>query len=209
LRKTAGALHIVGSAAGPVGGDRTDLDVEVTAGATLVVRTVAAQLVFPGARGEPSHAATTAVVGPGATLRWLPEPVVAVRGADHRSDTRIAMAGDAVLVWRDIAVLGRHDEASGSLRQRLRVDRDGRPLVCNELQLGPAWPHASGPTGTGGRRVVATVLVVGGERADAQFTSSAAVRVGVCELATDAVLVTALADSVEDLAPVLAAFAAP
>jgi urease accessory protein len=194
LRPTPEGLHIVGSAAGPVGGDDIAFDVALKAGAALEVRSVAAQLVYPGARGEPSHASTRVTLAAGAALRWLPEPLVVVRGADHRVVTEIAITGDASLVWREIAVLGRHDEAAGSVRQRLRVTRDGAPLLTTDVQLGPAWPHAAGPAGTNGARVVATILLVG--HAPPSLAVSPALRVGVCQLAADAYLITALADSV-------------
>jgi urease accessory protein len=191
-----------------VGGDEIEFDIAVAAGASLSVRSVAAQLVYPGPTGEPSRWTTRATLGRDAALRWLPEPVVAVRGADHRAATHIKMDKGASLVWRDVAVLGRHGEASGSLRQRLRVEREGRPLVCTEVMLGPASPHAAGPAGTGGRRVIATLLVIGGGCSVATTLPTAlGVRVGVCELADDAFLLTALSDSVERVMPVLAATA--
>jgi urease accessory protein len=208
LRRTADGLHIVGSAAGPVGGDQIDLDVELAAGASLSVRSVAAQLVFPGPRRQPSRATTRVALGADAVLRWLPEPVVAVRGADHRAVTRITMADRASVLWRDIAVLGRHDEESGSLRQRLRVESCGRPLLCTEVALGPTWPHAAGPVGVGARRVVATVLLVGDFNMGRSLPAVDGVRVGACALAGDALLVTALSDSVEALTPLLVALGA-
>lgn len=159
LRPTNGALHLVGSAAGPVGGDDAAFEVAVEAGADLVIRTVAAQTLYPGR--SPSHARYEVTVRAGASLSWLPEPTIAVRGADHRVTVDIDLAADASLVWRDVIVLGRHAESSGSVAQRLRVVRDGRVLVCTENRLGPAWAHAEGPAGTAGYRVVATELVVG------------------------------------------------
>jgi urease accessory protein len=209
LRETPDGLHVVGSAAGPVGGDDTSLDVEVANAAALTVRTVAAQLLFPGANGRPSRAVTRLRLGVDATLTWLPEPVVAVRGADHRGETTIVMATGASLVWRDVAVLGRHDEDSGSVRQRLRVERDGQPLVCTDVMLGPAWPHASGPAGTAGSRVVMTLLLVGAAAtAVPSLEELTGVRAGALELAVDALLVPAHTDSVSRLAPLLSALGA-
>jgi urease accessory protein len=64
-------------------------------------------------------------------------------------------------VFRDIVVRGRHREASGSLRQRLDVEVAGRPLLRNELRLGPRWPGADGPAGAGDAHAVAQTLAVG------------------------------------------------
>lgn len=65
-----GAAHVAlaAAAAGPVGGDHLRLDVEVAAGAALVVRGVAATLVLPGPHGRPSHTETRLRVAPAA--RW-------------------------------------------------------------------------------------------------------------------------------------------
>src|SRR5690606_20917682 len=94
-------------------------------------------------------------------LRWLPEPTIVVRGSDHRARTSIALAAGAELVWREVVVLGRHAEAAGSLLQRLRVDRAGRPLLRTDLAAGPRWPGSLGPGGVGPAGAVATALVVG------------------------------------------------
>ena len=161
FRATDAALYLVGTAAGPVGGDDLTLDVAVAAGASLTVRSVAAQLVLPAPNPAPSTLRMTVEVGPGATLHWLPEPTVLVRGADHRLTTTVAMEADADLVWRDEVVQGRDAEPGGSLLHRFRVERDGVPLLCTELALGPAWPTAAGPAGTGAARVVTSLLLVG------------------------------------------------
>ena len=161
FRVTDAALQLVGTAAGPVGGDDLTLDLAVAAGASLTVRSVAAQLVLPAPSPAPSTLRMTVEVGPGATLRWMPEPTVLVRGADHRLTTTLTLAAEADLVWRDEVVQGRHAEAGGSLLHRFRVERDGVPLLCTELALGPAWPTAAGPACTGAARVVASLLLVG------------------------------------------------
>ena len=69
LRETPDGLHLVASAAGPLGGDDLTVEVDVTDGAQLTVRTVAAQLIFPGPYGTPSTAALRAAVGEEAELR--------------------------------------------------------------------------------------------------------------------------------------------
>ncbi|HET9444211.1 MAG TPA: urease accessory protein UreD, partial [Acidimicrobiales bacterium] len=115
LRPAGGAVYLASSAAGPVGGDRVDLDVTVEEGAVLELRSVGATMAWPGPTGAPSTATVTAGVGPRAALRWLPEPVVAVAGCEHRMAARVTLAADARLLWREELVLGRHGEAGGSV----------------------------------------------------------------------------------------------
>ena len=199
LRDTPDGLHVVGSAAGPLGGDDTLLQLTVAAGATLVVRNVAAQVVLPGVHPGPSFARVTATVAAGATLLWLPEPLILAGRCDHRAEVTLSLDPSSSLVWREEVVLGRGDEATGSLLHRLRVDRAGHPLLRHDLALGPAWPGACGPAGCGDAHVVGTVLVVGDAARTLVVPSVEGVRAAALRLADDAVLVTALAQSRERL----------
>lgn len=195
-------MHLVGSAAGPVGGDDLQLAVTVGDGGRLTVRSVAGAIVLPGRGGAPSSLTFDVTVGAGARLHWLPEPTILVRGSDHRASTRIGLAADAELVWREVVVLGRHDEVAGSLLQRLRVDVAGRPLLRNDLAVGPRWPGSLGPAGVGGARAVATALVVGPDPEHLDVAGAGAtpgepddgdVRAAVLPLGDRAALVTVLA----------------
>jgi urease accessory protein len=159
LRDTPDGLYLVASGAGPVGGDDLHVDVDVGPGASLVVRSAAASMVLPGPSNKPSSLRVRARVR--GSLRWEPEPTILVAGCDHRTTTMIDLAAGATLVWREVIVLGRHDEPTGSLLQRLHVDVDGTPLLRSELPVGPRWPGAGGPAGTDGALVVTSVLYVG------------------------------------------------
>jgi len=119
------------------------------------------------------------------SLVWAPEPTILVAGCEHTAATHLELTGRARVTWIETVVLGRHDEESGSLLQRLWVDRDGRPLLRNEVPLGPRWPGSAGPAGTGGARLVSSTLVVGGPE-------PSSVDGAVLQLAEDAWLVTAL-----------------
>lgn len=218
FRETATGLHLVGTAAGPLGGDDLTLEVTVGPGASLTVRSAAAQLVLPAPTRAASSTNLTVEVGEGASLRWLPEPTVVVRHADHRLTTFMALAAGADLVWRDEVVLGRTDEPGGSLLHRLRVERAGLPLLCTEVALGPVWPTSAGPAGTGGAHVVASTLLVGAAaRAvlarsgapDGAATAARPVRSAALALADDAVLLTALGDELDPTRFALALRGAP
>lgn len=205
FRVTPDGLHLVGTTAGPIGGDELTLEVTVATGAALTIRSVAAQLVLPAPRPAASSMQVSVEVGTGATLRWLPEPTVIVRGADHRTAIVIGLGPDADLVWRDEVVLGRDGEPGGSHLQRHRVERGGRPLLCTEVALGPAWPTSAGPAGIGGARVVATTLLVGAPagpvlaRLAHRGSPQVGVRTAAFALAEDAVLLTALGSGLDQV----------
>lgn len=213
LREAAGAVYLAASAAGPVGGDEVELDVEVGPGAVLEVRTVAATLVLPGPAPAPSRSDCRVTVSDGAELRWRPEPVVAVRGCDHRTVARIDLAPTSGLVWREELVLGRHGEPGGSVLQRLEIDRGGVALIRTEHALGPRWPGSNGPAGAGGHRVVGTLVVVGTPAAAAGASAAAGLdpggevegggRAAWVEPAPGAVVLWAVAPSARSLRAVL------
>jgi urease accessory protein len=152
-------VHLVGGAAGPLGGDDLRLSVEVRAGARLCVRTVAASLAQPSEPAAPSHLRVQASVAAGAVLRWLPEPLVAVAGCDHTVTTTVTLAEGAGLTWRDELVGGRHGEDAGDVRLVTTVRHGRRTLLRQDLAIGPHAPGWAGPAVVGGR-AAGTLLVV-------------------------------------------------
>lgn len=194
---SAARVALVGGAASPLGGDHLRLDVEVGCAASLVLRGVAATLVLPGPHALASTSEVRLRVGSGATLVWLPGPMIAASGCDHRALTRIDLAPGARLLAREQLVLGRHGERPGSLRQRLRVTIGNRPLYDQELRAGPDAPGWDGAAVTGGRRAVGSLLVVDSAWTDPEGPHLPAVAssTDVARLPLDgpAVLVTALA----------------
>lgn len=161
LRATIDGVHLVGSGAGPIGGDVLRLRVRVGPGARLHLASVAATLVQPGPSGEPSHLTTELDLGEGSSLRMRPNPAILVRGCDHRATARIRLAHGTTLLWRDELVLGRHAEPGGSVHQRLDLELDGEPLLRTETAIGERWPGSLGPGGVGPARAVGSMVVVG------------------------------------------------
>ncbi|HTJ66558.1 MAG TPA: urease accessory protein UreD [Actinospica sp.] len=158
-------IHLVGGTAGPIGGDDLAYRVEVGEGARVEVRSLAAALALPGPGGAQSTLAFDVRVGPGARLDWAPEPLIAVRGANHAVHADIDLAEDAELIWREDVVLGRDDEEPGSVRSRVRITRAGRVVLDHEFAVGPRYPGSLGPAGTAGyRRVALTAEFAPGER---------------------------------------------
>ncbi|MFF4790504.1 urease accessory protein UreD [Streptomyces sp. NPDC001276] len=194
-----GATHVAlaAAAAGPIGGDHLRLDVEVAAGAALVVRSVAATLVLPGPHGRPSRSETHLRVAPAGTLVWLPEPVIAAGRCDHHATTRIELEPGARLLAREELLLGRHGETPGTVHQRLRVTLAGRPLHDQEFAVGRDIPGWHGPAVTGGHRALGTLLVITPDSpadtcpADPAPTDA---DTAVMRLTPTATLLTALAD---------------
>jgi urease accessory protein len=187
LRPTPFGLFLQGGAAGPLGGDRLRLDVEVRAGARLTVRSAAATIVLPG--GTPSELAVSVRVEEGAHLDWMPEPLVSVAGSHHVQRIDIALAQDATMRWHERFVLGRTGEPPGRLDGTIRVERGGVALLHQQLRLGDrddreSWMSAAV---VGDARAVVSEVRVGERAPDAPivrrgddgFGRSACLAVGV------------------------------
>jgi urease accessory protein len=155
LREAAGAVYLVGAAAGPLGGDVLEIDLRVGPGARLAVRSAAAAVVLPG--DGVSRLAVRARIGAGGHLDLAPEPTVAAAGCDHRSATEIALAEGATLRLREELVLGRHGERPGRLHSRLDVTAGRTPLLRHELRVGD---RHDGPAVLGDARAAGSVLLV-------------------------------------------------
>jgi len=152
-------VHVVGGGAGPLRGDDLRLDIEVGPGAELEIRSVAAQLALPGRAHLPqSRLEIHATVAPGASLRWLPEPLIAAAGCDHLTVTRVEVADGGSLFWRDDLVCGRHGEDSGDVRTDTTIRYAGSTLYRHELSVGPNAPGWSGAAVLGGGRAIGTVI---------------------------------------------------
>ncbi|MEV5409447.1 urease accessory protein UreD [Thermopolyspora sp. NPDC052614] len=201
LRRTGpDQVHLISTAAGPLGGDHLELDIDVAAGTGLELRSVAAPLVLPG-QGGPSRMIVNARVGPGATLRFTPEPTILAAACDHHLLVRLSLAPTASVLWREEIIFGRHGEAPGRCRTRFDATIGGVPLLRQQLAVGDPAVDTS-PAVYGTARCVGSTLLAGpaftppADRRPA--TATIADGVAVLPLAAPGTLVSALAgDAVE------------
>ncbi|WP_424535169.1 urease accessory protein UreD [Sphaerisporangium viridialbum] len=158
LRQTGpGTVHLVSTAAGPLGGDRLELHVDVAPGTSLEIASVASTLVLPGP-GE-SVSIVEARVGAGATLRYVPEPTVLAAGCAHRMIVRLTLEEGASVHWREEIVFGRFGERPGTCHSRFDATVDGVPLLRQEFVVGDPAVDGS-PAVYGDARCVGSVLIV-------------------------------------------------
>ncbi|MCA2221642.1 urease accessory protein UreD [Nonomuraea aurantiaca] len=198
LRQTGPqTVYLVSTAAGPLGGDRLDLDLDIAPGTSLEVGSVAGTLVLPGS-GE-SVMAISARVGAGAALRFAPQPTVLAAGCAHRLVVRLTLAAGARAFWREEIVFGRYGEAPGRCHARFDATYDGRPLLRQEYTVGGPAIDAS-PAVYGDARCIGTTLITPPPATPPVVTPSEAASeavvaegVAVLPLAGPGVLVSALA----------------
>jgi urease accessory protein len=127
-------VHLVSTAATPLGGDAINIRVVVEAGARLRVRTAAATVTLPGSTTPESHAFWTLEVA--GDLDVDPQPTVVAAASRHFTSTRLELTGSGRVRLRERIQIGRSDERQGFWSGSLHADVDGSPLLRHRIELG-------------------------------------------------------------------------
>jgi urease accessory protein len=125
---------------GLVDGDDIRLAVDVGEGASALLATQASTKAYPAVAG--ARQSLLATVGPEAALVVLSDPLVPFAGSRIETLLDVRLAGDATLVAVESLAAGRVASgerwAAARCQTRLRVWRDGAPLLDDALLLDPA-----------------------------------------------------------------------
>ena len=127
-------VHLVSSAATPLGGDTLSLRIVVEPGARLKIRTVAATVALPGPDTAESHSCW--VLDVAGELDLDPEPTIVAAASRHITATRLTISGAGALRLRERVQIGRTDERQGFWSGSLHADVDGTPLLRHRIELG-------------------------------------------------------------------------
>jgi urease accessory protein len=130
----ADTVHLVSTAANPLGGDTIDIRVIVERGARLKLRSAAATVALPGASTPTSHAHWEMEVT--GSLDVDLEPTVIAASARHLSSMTLSAHGDARVRLRERVQIGRSNEREGFWSGSLHADVDDRPLLRHRMELG-------------------------------------------------------------------------
>jgi urease accessory protein len=131
-------VHLVSTAATPLGGDSLALRVVVEPGARLRVRSAAATVTLPGrATAESAAHCHLEVAG---DLDMDLEPTVVAGGSRHATVTRLAVAVSGRVRLRERVQIGRSDERQGFWSGSLHAEVDGQPLLRHRIELGEGVP---------------------------------------------------------------------
>jgi urease accessory protein len=153
-------VHLLGGAAGPLGGDDLRLEIVVGEGARLRIVGIAASLALPARSGAVSRTTVCAQVARGGELHWLPEQLIAAHGCHHAAMSNVELAEGSTLLWREELICGRHGEQPGDVTMSTSVTYAGKPLLRQALQVGPAAVHWAGPGVLGGAKATGSLLGV-------------------------------------------------
>jgi urease accessory protein len=155
---------LLNTSGGLTGGDVFDVDVALAAGTAATVTTQACEKVYKSSGGD-AVVTTRLVLGPGASLAFLPqETIVYERGRIARR-LDVEMAADATLLALDAFVLGRVARGErvtrGLVREDWRVRRAGRLVYADALRLDGAIAETLARVASGGGALaLATILLV-------------------------------------------------
>ena len=127
-------VHLVSSAATPLGGDSIHIRLVVEPGARLKLRTAAATVTLPGATTVESDATWTLEVA--GELDLDPQPTIVAATSRHFAATKINLADGGTLRLVERVQIGRAGERQGFWSGSLRADIDGRPLLRHQVELG-------------------------------------------------------------------------
>lgn len=138
-------------------GDEVRLDVAVGPGAWMEIVEPAGTVAYDMRGGRASWEVRVRLERD-ARLCWQGQPFVVAEGARVRRDTRVTMAAGSVCCLRETLVLGRAGEGPGQLDSRLRATWAGRPLLAEDVCLGPS---SAVPGLLGDDRVLDTIYLLG------------------------------------------------
>lgn len=131
-------VHLISTAAIPLGGDRIDIRVIVEDGARLRVRSAAATVALPGTETDTSHAHWEIDVTGELDLDL--QPTVVAAAARHVSTVNLRLHEDGRVRLRERVQIGRCNEGQGFWSGSIRADRHSRPMLRHRLELGAGSP---------------------------------------------------------------------
>ncbi|MCV7298758.1 urease accessory protein UreD [Mycobacterium barrassiae] len=127
-------VHLVSTAATPLGGDSLCVRIVVEPGARLRVRTAAATVTLPGPITHESHSIWDLEVA--GELDLDPEPTVVAATSRHLTSTRLALGEAGRARLRERIQIGRSGERQGFWSGSLHADVDGSALLRHRIELG-------------------------------------------------------------------------
>ncbi len=131
---TGAKVALVATTALLLGGDRVDLRLDIGPGAWLEIVEIAGTVAY-NAEGKQSEWNVRATIGAGGLLILHGEPFVVADGANVLRRSTVELDSSAIACIRETVVLGRSGERGGALRLTNRVDRGGRPVLLEDLDL--------------------------------------------------------------------------
>jgi len=178
--ETDGTCHVyvLHPPGGVAGGDRLDLRFHLDTDARAVLTTPGATKFYRSEQAS-SIQSVGIEVGAGAVCEYLPQETILFSGAHAQIETHVALAADATYVGWDFLCLGRPAAGerfeAGTLSQRLRITRDGRPIWFERIALPGGSPLMNAAFALAGQPTWGTLVYAGALPEDAAERVRAAI----------------------------------
>lgn len=158
---------VINTAGGLTGGDMFSADLRLAGGARAVLTTQAAERIYRAAGGR-AEITNRVVLGPGASLNWLPQETILFEQAAMTRLLEVEMAPDARFLGLEMLVLGRRamgeDVTRADITDNWRIRRGGQLIHAEALRLRCDISALSGRAALlNGARAVATLVLVAPE----------------------------------------------
>ncbi len=127
-------VHLVSTAAIPLGGDTIDIRVIVEDGARLRLRSAAATVALPGTETDLSYARWEIDVT--GDLDVDLQPTIVAAAARHVSAVTLLVHDDGRVRLRERVQVGRCNEDQGFWSGSIRADRHAHPMLRHRVELG-------------------------------------------------------------------------
>jgi urease accessory protein len=159
-------VYLIHPPGGVVGGDALTLSFEARGGAQALITTPGATKLYRSS-GVGSRVSQSLISQGGATLEWLPQETIAYSGVSASTSTSVQLDAASHFVGWDITCLGQDNRGlgQGQLTQRWQLERDGRPLWAERVELEADGALLAAPWGLAGRSVYGTLVATGASSA--------------------------------------------
>ena len=146
---------------GIVGGDKLQINIEVTQDAAALVTTPAATKIYRTS-GQCSAVTQRLHVDTGGQLEWLPQDNILYGGSRARILTEVDLASDARFMGWEQTCLGRPASGDAYLKGEFsaswRIRRSGQPVVNERIAWGSEDALRAGRYGLGGYTTMGTLF---------------------------------------------------
>ena len=160
-----GHCYLLHPPGGLVSGDDLAIKVLVEPGAHLLLTTPSAGKIYRADSLAVPQRQEVRLTITGAALEWLPRETIIFPGARAELTTRVSLTGPGRFLGWDLTILGCAAGGQawdkGSLKQEFRLEREGRPLLWDRLDLTAGSPLAEGLFGLGRASLLMTFWAAG------------------------------------------------
>jgi urease accessory protein len=157
-------VYLLHPPGGVAGGDSLEIACHLDAGAKALLTAPGATKFYRSA-GRLSTLRTIINVGRGGVCEYLPQETIIFDGASASIETQVTLAPGAVCLGWEVVSLGRpfasESFTTGSLRHRVTLIRDGRPIWYERLAVAGGSALTSAPFAFAGKPVFGVMVYAG------------------------------------------------